>query len=175
MNAIEVLKQRVLGMPDEVVITITTQQAKVILDQLEAERQRADKAESYARERDSENESIALTVGRLRLELAALRGEQEPVTMEDLRDAVAEMSGGLTMEWRETTSKGHHGVPFINFNSLHRIVSKFTRQPKPVVVLPTEFFTATQNTRGMFELSEECMCGITTGLEAAGIVVKDGE
>lgn len=44
-------------------------------DQLEAERQRADAAESYARERDSENESIALTVGRLRLELAKLRGK----------------------------------------------------------------------------------------------------
>ncbi|MES4613579.1 hypothetical protein V2154_16810 [Ewingella sp. CoE-038-23] len=47
----------------------------VAQDQLEAERQRADKAESYARERDSENESIALTVGRLRLDLAKLRGK----------------------------------------------------------------------------------------------------
>jgi len=43
------------------------------------------------------------------------------------------MSGGLPLEWREQTSKGHHGVPFINFNSLHRIVTKFTHaQPVPV-------------------------------------------
>jgi hypothetical protein len=45
MSAIEVLKQKTDGMPDEVIITLTAQQAKALLDQLEAERQRADKAE----------------------------------------------------------------------------------------------------------------------------------
>lgn len=109
---------------------------------LEAERQRGDKEEALNKHLDLAVRAAEGVANSLRRqaekaeeELAALRGEQEPVTMDDLRDAVAEMSGGLPMEWRETTSKGHHGVPFINFNSLHRIVSKFTRQPKPVVVL----------------------------------------
>ncbi len=52
--------------------------------------------------------------------------QAKPVTMDSLRDAVAEMSGGLPMEWKEGNDKGHHAVPFINFNSLHRIVTKFT-------------------------------------------------
>lgn len=60
----------------------------------------------------------------------------EPVSFDDLRDAVAEMSGGLPMEWDwPDLSKGHQAVPFINFNSLSRIVEKFrvTAQPAPVV------------------------------------------
>jgi DNA-binding PadR family transcriptional regulator len=44
MDVIEVLKAKTEGMPDEVVITLTTQQAKALLDLLEAERQRADDA-----------------------------------------------------------------------------------------------------------------------------------
>lgn len=63
-----------------------------------------------------------------RIALAAKQAK--PVTMDSLRDAVAEMSGGLPMEWKEGNDKGHHAVPFINFNSLHRIVTKFTT-PQP--------------------------------------------
>ena len=40
---------------------------------LEAERQRADAAHKYGSERDAENESLMLTVGRLRKEIAALK------------------------------------------------------------------------------------------------------
>ncbi|THD47191.1 hypothetical protein ERD95_15275, partial [Enterobacteriaceae bacterium ML5] len=66
-------------------------------------------------------------------ELIALKGGQVPVSMDGLRDAVAEMSGGFPLEWEKNDSKGHHAVPFINFNSLHRIVTKFTTPQKPVV------------------------------------------
>lgn len=44
MDLIEVLKAKTDGMPDEVVITLTTQQGRALLSQLEAERQRADDA-----------------------------------------------------------------------------------------------------------------------------------
>ncbi|EOV3269251.1 DUF551 domain-containing protein [Cronobacter dublinensis] len=55
----------------------------------------------------------------------------EPVSFDDLRDAVAEVSGGPAMEWSDIY-KGHQAVPFINFNSLARIVDKF-RTAAPVV------------------------------------------
>lgn len=49
-----------------------------IESKLEAERQRADDAHKYGSERDSENESLMLTVGRLRVEIAELKGDQKP-------------------------------------------------------------------------------------------------
>ncbi|MGY5366513.1 DUF551 domain-containing protein [Enterobacter oligotrophicus] len=67
-----------------------------------------------------------------RIALASL--EAEPVSFDDLRDAVAEVSGGPAMEWSDIY-KGHQAVPFINFNSLARIVDKFrTAPPAPVSV-----------------------------------------
>lgn len=57
-----------------------------------------------------------------RIALASLTAE--PVSFDDLRDAVAEVSGGPAMEWSDIY-KGHQAVPFINFNSLARIVDKF--------------------------------------------------
>jgi hypothetical protein len=53
----------------------------------------------------------------------------EPVPFDALRDAVAEVSGGPAMEWGDIY-KGHQAVPFINFNSLARIVDKY-RVPQP--------------------------------------------
>lgn len=49
------------------------QQCLDALNDLEAERQRADAAHKYGSERDAENESLMLTVGRLRKEIAALK------------------------------------------------------------------------------------------------------
>lgn len=73
-----------------------------------------------------------------RIALASL--EAEPVSFDDLRDAVAEVSGGPAMEWNDIY-KGHQAVPFINFNSLARIVDKFrTAPPAPVsemIIWPT--------------------------------------
>ncbi|MCM7106824.1 DUF551 domain-containing protein [Enterobacter hormaechei] len=58
----------------------------------------------------------------------------EPVSFDALRDAVAEVSGAPEMEWSDIY-KGHQAVPFINFNSLARIVDKFrTAPPAPVSV-----------------------------------------
>jgi len=53
------------------------------LTALEAERQRADDAHKYGSERDAENESLMLTVGRLRVEIAELKGDQVPVAITD--------------------------------------------------------------------------------------------
>jgi len=97
--------------------------------------QRADDAE-----RANRNQYRDLAAGQelqkqLVAEIAALKGDQVPVTMDALRDAVAEMSGGLPIEWHECNDKGHRAVPFINFNSLHRIVTKFTAPQKSVVRL----------------------------------------
>lgn len=52
----------------------------------------------------------------------------EPVSFDALRDAVAEVSGAPAMEWSDIY-KGHQPVPFINFNSLARIVDKFRAAP----------------------------------------------
>lgn len=60
----------------------------------------------------------------------------EPVSFDALRDAVAEVSGGPAMEWIDIY-KGHQAVPFINFNSLARIVDKFRAAP-PAPVVPEE-------------------------------------
>ncbi|HGD3770129.1 TPA: hypothetical protein ACI4K4_000202 [Enterobacter hormaechei] len=68
------------------------------------------------------NEDAANALAAMKLALASL--EAEPVSFDDLRDAVAEVSGGPAMEWSEIY-KGHQAVPFINFNSQARIVDKF--------------------------------------------------
>lgn len=109
-----------------------------LLDLLEAERQRADKAELELIKPLPIGELIQRLEGQTYekwFSQSDLKGEQVPVSMDALRDAVAEMSGGLQMEWRESIDKGHHPVPFINFNSLYRIVTKFTAPQKPVVLL----------------------------------------
>ena len=64
----------------------------------------------------------------------AVKDEQEAVSFDALRDAVAEMTGGRPKEWREGVSKGHQDVPFMNFNSLGRIVDKFRVVAAPVPV-----------------------------------------
>lgn len=61
-------------------------------------------------------------------EIARASLEAEPVSFDALRDAVAEVSGGAAMEWSDIY-KGHQAVPFINFNSLARIVDKFRAAP----------------------------------------------
>lgn len=61
----------------------------------------------------------------------------EPVSFDALRDAVAEVSGAPAMEWSDIY-KGHQPVPFINFNSLARIVDKFRSAPPAPVSVPDE-------------------------------------
>ena len=50
-------------------------------------------------------------------------------TFDDLRDAVAEMTGGIPQQWTGG-DKGHQAVPFMNFNTLGRIVDKFRAVPE---------------------------------------------
>lgn len=79
-----------------------------------------------------ESEKAQMDLELARIALASL--EAEPVSFNALRDAVAEVSGGPAMEWSDIY-KGHQAVPFINFNSLARIVEKFrTATPEPVAV-----------------------------------------
>ncbi|HHA2249967.1 TPA: hypothetical protein ACOEHG_004910 [Enterobacter ludwigii] len=80
----------------------------------------------WLRNKFGETHNTPATVELARIALASL--EAEPVSFDDLRDAVAEVSGGNAMEWSDIY-KGHQAVPFINFNSLARIVDKFRTAP----------------------------------------------
>ncbi|RNM07726.1 hypothetical protein [Dickeya undicola] len=64
---------------------------------------------------------------------ALCQAQQEPITFDVLRNAVAEITGGLPQEWDTAVYKGHQPVPFINFNSLSRIVERFRNNPAPAV------------------------------------------
>ncbi|MBJ6408950.1 hypothetical protein JGT23_10655 [Enterobacter hormaechei] len=81
------------------------------------------------------NVDAAMALAAMKLALASL--EAEPVSFDDLRDAVAEVSGGPAMEWSDIY-KGHQAVPFINFNSLARIVDKFRAAPPATESLTDE-------------------------------------
>lgn len=81
------------------------------------------------------NEDAAMALAAMKLALESL--ESEPVSFDDLRDAVAEVSGAPAMEWSDIY-KGHQPVPFINFNSLARIVDKFRIAPPAPVSAPDE-------------------------------------
>ena len=81
------------------------------------------------------NEDAAMALAAMKLALESL--ESEPVSFDDLRDAVAEVSGAPAMEWSDIY-KGHQPVPFINFNSLARIVDKFRTAPPAPVSVPDE-------------------------------------
>lgn len=48
-----------------------------------------------------------------------------PVSFDELNAAVAEVTGGNPHIWDARIYKGHQEVPFINYNSLSRIVEKF--------------------------------------------------
>ncbi len=89
-------------------------------------------SEKKAREHFCEKITPKVVLKLARIALASL--EAEPVPFDALRDAVAEVSGGPAMEWSDIY-KGHQAVPFINFNSLARIVDKFRAAlPAPVSV-----------------------------------------
>lgn len=79
--------------------------------------------------------------------LAVREAQSEPVSFDTLADAVKEVTGGIRIEFSKNTDKGHHAVPFMNFNSLSRIAQMFRAAPpapavpegyKLVPVEPTE-------------------------------------
>ncbi|WP_145533282.1 hypothetical protein [Yersinia alsatica] len=55
-----------------------------------------------------------------------------PVTFDELADAVKHVTGGIRIEFDPKYDKGHHAVPFMNFNSLSRIVEMFRAAGYPV-------------------------------------------
>lgn len=65
----------------------------------------------------------------------------EPVSFDELNAAVAEVTGGNQHAWDANIYKGHQEVPFMNYNSLARIVDKY-RVPQPAPVVPESFVTA---------------------------------
>ncbi|KAA8726712.1 hypothetical protein [Ewingella americana] len=158
MSAIEVLKQKVLGMSDEVVITLTTQQAKVILDQLEAERQQREEAEA---------------------ELAALRGEQGHgdtmvYMMPNVFASLVNTARDVALEYKNAQCLR---------DALSRELKGYftlSRQPKPVVVLSDCDIGAVSHMAHWYseEQCEAWVAGVDHAkrqMQAAGIVVKDGE
>lgn len=71
----------------------------------------------------------------LKQTLASL--EADPVSFDELNAAVAEVTGSNQHAWDANIYKGHQAVPFMNYNSLSRIVDKFRAAP-PVPVVPEE-------------------------------------
>ncbi|MCU4070069.1 hypothetical protein N8Y21_07255 [Enterobacter hormaechei subsp. steigerwaltii] len=65
-------------------------------------------------------------------------GTPEPVSFDALNAAVAEVTGGNQHAWNGNIYKGHQEVPFINYNSLSRIVEKFraAQPPVPEEIMP---------------------------------------
>ena len=60
----------------------------------------------------------------------------EPVSFDELNAAVAEVTGGNQHEWNSGIYKGHQAVPFMNYNSLARIVDKYRApHPAPEVII----------------------------------------
>ena len=122
--------------------------SSTVIDQLEEERQKREVAEE---------------------ELAALRGEQEPLAwtdVEELRDVEKHGCGYLFKI-----------DPATPYTDPRRQIMVYRRQPKPVVVLPAYRCSPDMHTKQYFET-----IGFNLGLdaskaaiEAADIVVKDGE
>lgn len=110
--------------------TITKEQAKDLRNAFDCWQQDYDPVE------DKEQYDM-FGLGMVAMDALLASIEAEPVSFDDLRDAVAEVSGGPAMEWSDIY-KGHQAVPFINFNSLARIVDKFRTAPPAPVTVPDE-------------------------------------
>ena len=181
MSAIEDLKKKTDGMPNEVVITLTAQQAKALLDQLEAERKRADDAHKYGSERDAENESLMLTVGRLRVEIAELKGDQVPVAWQWERATTHWECNGKYGGWelvRGSSRPKDHA-------SRRNIQPLFTAPQKPVVLhdhansdLVFSYKCPGCGSRPVIKHAGDCThyhVETVEESEPAGGIVKDGE
>ncbi|WP_454767282.1 hypothetical protein [Citrobacter freundii] len=84
--------------------------------------------------------TVRKLIDMLRAERAELQERRkadsaEPVSFDKLNAAVAEVTGGNQHAWDANIYKGHQAVPFMNYNSLARIVDKY-RAPQPAPVVP---------------------------------------
>lgn len=100
--------------------------------------------------------------------------EQEPVSFDELRDAVAEMTGSRPMQWREGDHKGHQVVSFINFNSLSRIVEKFRTHPAPSIPAAVPDGVSGPLEHAYKELTPTFMRNHIAVFERYGITPNDG-
>lgn len=143
-----------------------------VQDQLEAERQRADDLQhadyltwhAASCKTHAENQ-------RLKAEIAALRGAQEPVVLTD--DTV--LDWGYRNDIKGDASKLRCMIDDAASLSNYQI----SRQPKPVVVLPSiteERFQRYDEMHDITVFDEDVYVPeVIAILEAAGIVVKEGE
>jgi len=134
-------------------------------------RQRADEAHKYGSERDAENESLMLTVGRLRTELAALKGDQVPVAYTDKLSLETLQSNGMACMWKQG-----QGAEW------REQIELFTAPQKPVV--PVGFLFVVKATGAViYSIADAAIEGAQligqiygdAAIEAAGGSVKDGE
>lgn len=72
----------------------------------------------------------------------------EPVSFDELNAEVAEVTGGNQHAWDANIYKGHQAVPFMNYNSLARIVDKY-RAPQPAPIVPVTLPCAVELKQGL--------------------------
>lgn len=90
-------------------------------------------ADTYCITYAEESEDTAIALRELQERRKA--DSEEPVSFDKLNAAVAEVTGGNQHAWDANIYKGHQAVPFMNYNSLARIVDKY-RAPQPAPVVP---------------------------------------
>ena len=137
--------------------------SSTLIDKLEAERQRADDAHKYGSERDSENESLMLTVGRLRVEIAELKGDQKPYGYYSAEtETILEQQGHASIS-AEPLADSRFPL--------------FTAPQKPVVTLPALPTTPIVPTQpfSLHDIMRATRNMDIKAIEAAGCIVKDGE
>lgn len=76
----------------------------------------------------------------------------EPVSFDELNAAVAEVTGCSMHAWDARFYKGHQAVPFMNYNSLARMVDKY-RTPQPVIMGMRSICPQCNKTRNV-----DCVC-----------------
>ncbi|EBC4877351.1 hypothetical protein C2W27_14485 [Salmonella enterica] len=96
----------------------------------------------------------------------------EPVSFDALNAAVAEVTGCNQHAWDANLYKGHHVVPFINYNSLLRIVEMFRLRDEPVAVL---YRTGEVLTREQCGMNFDICCKVETPLYAARKVWRNSD
>ncbi len=71
------------------------------------------------------NLNISRRVRKAEAELSAANEKLKPISFDELADRVQFVTGGIRMSFDPLNCKGHQTVPFMNFNSLSRIVEMY--------------------------------------------------
>ncbi|EKN6210263.1 TPA: hypothetical protein RNH74_002393 [Yersinia enterocolitica] len=69
--------------------------------------------------------SLVGVIDNLKAELSAANAKPKPISFDELADRVQFVTGGIRMSFDPLNCKGHQIVPFMNFNSLLRIVEMY--------------------------------------------------